>query len=115
MARPHIICACCGRSGRIDVNGWVDACAKRWRKAGRPTEGPPRPRSVTPKLARLQGIWLPVTDRIQVRVRRVGHLRARGIPIQVIARDFGVCERTIERYAAAHRHLTSQTQQKAAA
>lgn len=44
MSNRVIICGCCGEPGRYYVNGWRQACGRRWVRAGRPAAGPPPPR-----------------------------------------------------------------------
>jgi hypothetical protein len=34
-------CACCDEPGQIVAHGWRWACYTRWRRAGRPADGPP--------------------------------------------------------------------------
>lgn len=43
--RPNMIdCPRCGQHRKHDAHGWCRPCGERWRRAGRPAEGPPPPR-----------------------------------------------------------------------
>ncbi|MET8334409.1 hypothetical protein [Streptosporangium canum] len=99
----QIVCACCNRPGRHDTNGWIKACARRWRNAGRPDTGPPPPR-------RHRG---PANRTTTKRRTEYAALAALGRSEAYIAWKLSVSERTVRRYAAAFQN--SQTQQKAAA
>jgi len=105
MGRQRINCACCGQLGYRDSidTGWVRACADRWRDAGRPDTGPPPPRRRGPGRAATRQF-----------AKYVALVELGWSPTR-IAWQLSVSGRTVERYAARHRTLTTKAQNRNAA
>ncbi|GAA3441034.1 hypothetical protein [Planomonospora venezuelensis] len=97
MGSRRITCACCGRPGDHDTNGWVKSCAVRWRAAGRPADGPP-----APGVRGTGGEWQAARERRA----EYAELAGLGWSKTYIAWELSVSVRTVERYAAAAKEMT---------
>jgi len=104
MGRQLINCACCGRPGFYGTNNWVKACAERWRRAGRPTTGPPPPRKPAAD---------PSASPLAQRRAEYAALADLGRSTTYIAWKLSISERTVQRYAARRRALTAQNRNAA--
>lgn len=76
-----IICANCEQPGIHDGHDWCRRCARRWRRAGRPADGPPPYRTRR---------W----DEYAELTREMGHT------LRQAAERMGITERTAWRYEA---------------
>jgi hypothetical protein len=84
--RPAVVCwVCRTRPVRVQTRGWCRACDERWKRAGKPVDGPPKPR----KGGR------PRQHDTEVRVRRTRELLAKGKGTMEIARLLDVDGSTV--------------------
>ncbi|WP_329520533.1 hypothetical protein [Spirillospora sp. NBC_01491] len=90
--RPTVTCACCGRTGEHAGRGWILACHRRWRAAGRPDTGPPPPSRRYPSTT---------AAAIAGRIEDYRELtRDHGLTVTAAALRLGVDARTAFRYEA---------------
>lgn len=94
-------CACCGDYGPHHSWGWIDKCYRRWRDAGRPTDGPPAPKTNyatrrRPEYGRIAKL-IPEKDEALEEFAMVLRTRA-PITITRAAEAVGRCGRTGTRY-----------------
>jgi len=95
---PIVLCVCCDREGRHNGRGLSDACWKRHEAAGTLNNFPPL-RAWTTRLARLEAY--------------AGLLASGERDEDMLARRLGCSIRTVQRYAATHRTLTTQNRNAA--
>lgn len=97
--RPLITCTCCERVRPHRAHRWCDGCYDRWRKAGRPDDGPPppRPRANNTRAGRNALIERLRTD-ARNRTTAYAELHDMGVGIEEAATRLDVTVRTIGRY-----------------
>lgn len=106
MTAPTCSCGC-GRRPRPDRAGLAEACYQRWRKAGRPADGPPPPK--TP--GNPAGLTEWAREQTEERLSRIAEFamvratrcKPNGDPVSIgeAAAAVGVSARTGQRYATA--------------
>lgn len=97
--RPLITCTCCKRVRPHRAHRWCDGCYDRWRKAGRPDDGPPPPRPREHNIRPGRNVMI---ERLRTDTRNrttaYAELHAMGVGIAEAAARLGVNVRTIARY-----------------
>ncbi|MGI5155777.1 hypothetical protein [Microbispora sp. CA-102843] len=106
-----VTCACgCKETGVNAGFGYVAACYDRWKRAGRPKEGPPPRRDYQPRPP-----WNPVQDRSKALLEDYQFLTRQGVTdIDMLADRLGCSTRHVWRLVQAARAL-DQSREKAGA
>jgi hypothetical protein len=97
-------CAGCGKPRPENAGlrgwrrGWCGACGKRWRRHGKPADGPPPP-------APRGNPRAPWANRIS-RIEDYADLRSWGVPDSEAAERLGVSARTLTRYKQAMQEVS---------
>lgn len=101
MTSSRIVrCASCDHFGQHGAFEWCSACYQRWKKAGRPSDGPPKALPRQEAAARARAAYQAAA---QGRREDYQELRSWGETREQAAARLGVTERTTWRYEQAQR------------
>ncbi|MFD1546936.1 hypothetical protein [Nonomuraea guangzhouensis] len=101
MTSSQIVrCSFCTHFGLHGAFGWCSACYQRWKRAGRPEDGPPQPLSRLECAAHARAAYQAV---VQGRREDYVDLLSWGETREQAAARLGVCEETTRRYDRALR------------